>query len=194
MVSTLLVLIVPSTAFSDDPPRIQRDGPPRTYRTMVPSAVIQQPANNPSTVPENGSTEVNARSVETMAADGAITVLLSDKATIKHSSKTNGAFSLSAKRIRLSSSSDVVRDRTVSSLTGFDATGSCVFISASIKVSADRVVLKSLLNHSPSSISFEGNVSFLTGKIIGWADSITLTRTDDAWELSCLLAEPKNGR
>lgn len=193
LVTTLLVLIVHSNAFGDDPPGIQRDVLPPAVGTIISSAAVQTPAHAGHAV-QSGTTTINACKLETMTADGALTVTLTAQPRIEHSSKTNGAFSVAADRMRFSIPSDTIRGTGLSTLSDFEATGTCVFSSDSIRVSANRMVLKSLPDNACSTIKFEGDVSFWVGKISGSANSITLTRTDAAWNLSGLLAAPKEGR
>lgn len=217
---TLFISIAHNSALSGDPAGSQRHTLPPVAGTMAPSASVSVhlPAPAVSTVLQNGTTNISAGKVEQKTTEESITFLLTAHPKIEHSSKRNGAFTVSADRIQLSVPADGISERlshkasyrqknppktrhfracgtgseqNLYTISDFDATGSCVFSSDSIRVSAQRMVFKSLTNGGRSTITFDGDILILFGKeVTASAESITLTRIGAAWVISGLLAQP----
>lgn len=188
---TLFISIAHNSAFSGDRAGSQRRTLPPAAGTMAPSASVHPPAPAVSAVLQNGTTKISAGKVEQKAAEESITILLTAHPKIEHSSKTNGSFTVAADRIQLSVPAGVFSDKNLCAISDFDATGSCVFSSDSIRVSAHRMVFKSTTNGGRPTITFDGDILIWFGKeLTASAESVTLTRIGAAWVISGLFSQP----
>ncbi len=171
---------------------VRGDDPPVVVKT-APSCVPDLPVDASKTTLKNGTTEIQAGTVEQKTDGDTVVVVLGGKPRIKHSSQVNGSITVSADRIRISLPAHRITNLDPVSLSNLDATGSCVFVSDSINISADSISLKASSETVRSSLTFHGNVIITTDGLTATASSVTLSRSGTTWTLSGLLAVPKDG-
>ncbi len=141
----------------------------------------------------NEENEISGGRVETRLVDGKHIIMLSERSQIKHSSQANGTFTVSADVMRFAIRSQAMNNPDSLSLSDLEATGSCTFVCNSIRISANRFMMKTDPKIGRSTVSFDGNVVISTNGLTASADSVSLARIGTSWSLSGLLTAPQIG-
>ena len=182
-----------TVAYCDDPATLQPKTVSPTVGSLPPSRAEPLPDHVASMTLAYGSTTIRAASVEQRHAEGKFIVLLTGQPQIAYSSQTHGSFTVSANTVRFTIPSDAVAKPDSVSLSDLDATGSCAFESDSVRISANRMTIKSPNTSGRSTILFDGDVVFSSNGLTASADSLSLTRNGTDWTLSGTFAPPQDG-